>query len=673
LGPYATWIGFEERGREDQLSVQVGDTRKARAEAMTGKNRFKFFCLQTIVILTLAVAATPKPLQCQNSHELTTVREVRALAPNQASEARPVSLKGVVTVLSGWKSSFFFQDSTSGISVNRLSDSPPLQAGQEVELRGVTGPGMFAPVIVEHSVRVLGPGKMPRARLFDSGQLAGGKQDSQWLAIRGIVRSAVVKPAWGRSVLFLEVDMGGGTLVTARVHDFSQADLHLLPGATVTIQGVCGTVFNDKRQFVGLRLFVSNLDQVKIEKPAPADPFGIPVRSLGSLLQFNSGEGAISQIKVRGVVTYFEPGQGLYIQDGQQGLFIQTGQLTPVALGSQLEVVGYPASGRYSPKLEDAVFRVVGPPIPLAPPPHAASDMIVTNDGFSSAPYDSVLVQLKGRLIEEFPRANEDLLLFQDGTSVFTATLARTGQNHRALTKGSLLSISGVCAANADEAHEARSFEILLRSPADLVVAERAPWWTTSHAAWVVAILVIVVLAMSAWIAVVQRQAALHALTLTDPLTGIYNRRGFLLLAEQQWQLALHRHTGFLLFYIDVDEFKKINDALGHKEGDLALQSVAELLRECFRKTDIIGRLGGDEFAVTAIDAPENSRTVLEQRLAKTIQQINEKSDRPYHLSLSVGILICDSSLGVLPIEDLLGRADALMYEQKRNRQMQGI
>ena len=647
---------------------------KFRAEAMAGKGRFKheFVCRYAIVVLTLAVITLPKPVHCQTSHELTTVREVRALTPDQAGEARPVRLKGVVTVLSGWKSSFFFQDATSGISVNRLNDAPPLQPGQEVELRGVTGAGMFAPVVIEQSVKILGPGKMPRARLFSSAELAGGKQDSQWLAIRGIVRSAVVKPAWGRSVLFLEVDSGGGTLITVRVHDFSQAGLNRLPGAIVIVQGVCGTVFNDKRQFVGLRLFVSNLDQVKIEKPAPDDPFVIPLRSLGSLLQFNSREGAISQIKVRGVVTYFEPDQGLYIQDVPQGLFVQTGQVTPVALGSQLEVVGYPASGRYSPKLEDAIFRLAGASRPLAPIAQAASALIVTNDGFSSAPYDSVLVRLKGRLIDEFPRADEDLFLFQDGTSVFTARLARTKQNHLTLAKGSLLSVSGICVANADEAHEAHSFEILLRSPADIVLIEGAPWWTASHAAWVVAILVIVVLAMSAWLAFVQRQAALHALTVTDPLTGIYNRRGFLLLAQQQWQLALHRHTPFLLFYIDVDEFKKINDSLGHKEGDQALQAVADLLRECFRKTDIIGRLGGDEFAVTASDAPEPSRAVLEQRLVKTVQQINEKSGRRYNLSLSVGILTCDSSLGALPIEDLLGQADALMYQQKRNRKNDG-
>ena len=106
----------------------------------------------------------------------------------------------------------------------------------------------------------------------------------------------------------------------------------------------------------------------------------------------------------------------------------------------------------------------------------------------------------------------------------------------------------------------------------------------------------------------------------------------------------------------------------GHKEGDIALQTVAGLLRESFRSTDIIGRLGGDEFAVAAIDAPERFRTVLEERLAKTVQQSNEKSGRPFQISLSVGILPCDSSHRALSIEDLLGKADALMYQLKRDR-----
>jgi len=621
-----------------------------------------------LIAFVLAVAETPGQLQGQRPRALTTVRDVRALNPDQAGQARPVRLRGVVTVLSGWKSSFFFQDATAGISVDRTSDSPELQSGQSVEIQGVTAPGMFAPIINAESLTVLGVSKLPPARLFGLDDLAGGKQDSQWIAIRGIVRSAAVKPSWGRSVLFLEVDIGGGNLVTVRVHDFTEAGLDKLPASTVSVRGVCGTVFNDKRQFLGLRLFVANLGDVKVELPAPADPFNIPLRPLGSLLRFDNQAGALSRIRVRGVVTYSQPGQGLYIQDGLQGVFIQSGQTTRIALGSQLEAVGYPAAGRYSPKLDDAVFRVVGAGQALSGLRETVADMIVDSDGFPAAPYDSVLVQLEGRLVKEIPGADQDLLLFQDGKFIFTARLPGSEQNRRKLATGSLMSIIGVCAANADEAHEARSFEILLRSPADLAVLEKATWWNANHAWWVVALLIIVILGMLGWMAVARRQAQLRSLAVTDPLTGLYNRRGFLLLAEHQWELTLRKKTSLLLFYIDVDQFKVINDSLGHKEGDLALQAVAAMLRECFRKSDIIGRLGGDEFAVTAVDAPLHARAILEERLTRAIQHSNHKAGRPFQLSLSVGILTCDNSLETLPIENLLAQADALMYEQKRER-----
>ncbi len=627
-----------------------------------------FLRLLAIALLGCITGAFSGSLQAAISTELTTVRDVRALTPDQARAARPVRLRGVVTVLSGWKASFFFQDETSGISVDRVNPLPPLEAGQVVEVRGVTGPGLFAPTLVAEEVRVIGKRPMPTARFFDLSRLAGGKQDSQWIAIRGLVRSAGVQLSWGHPVLFLEIDIGGGNLITARVHDYSKANLDELPGATVSVRGVCGTVFNDKRQFVGLRLFVSSLNDLTVERPASIDPYDIPTRPLGSLLQFSDAGGALARVKVRGIVTYSQPGKGLYIQDGLQGVFVQSAETTQVALGTELEVVGYPAAGRYSPKLEYAVFRVVGSISAVAGVSREASSMIVEKDGFTAAPYDSVLVQLKGRLIEQVQSGDEYLLHFQNGTSIFSARLSRTarGDNGFNLTPGSLMSITGICSVKADEAHEASSFEIVLRSAADLVEIERAPWWTASHAAWVVTLLVLVVLGMSAWLFVVRRQAGLRVLTITDPLSGLYNRRGFHLLAEQQWRLSLRGKKPLLLFYIDVDHFKNINDTLGHKEGDLAIQAVSAVLRECFRKTDIIGRLGGDEFAVAAVEVSESGRAVLELRLLKTLQQSNETPGRAFHLSLSVGVLTCDKTLEHLAIEGLLDEADALMYQKKR-------
>jgi diguanylate cyclase (GGDEF)-like protein len=627
--------------------------------------------LRSRLVIALAIAPASAWTTGQIPQPLTTVRQIRALAPDQARQARPVRLRGVVTAPSGWKNSFFVQDATAGISVDLTNPSTAVQSGQTVEIRGVTGPGLFAPVVIAQTVTALGNGTLPSAPLLGSDQLAGGKQDSQRLAIRGIVRSAAVLPRWGRSVLVLEIDIGGGNLITARVIDFTRTGIERLPASTVYVTGVCGTAFNDKRQFIGIRLFVANMSDVKVERPAPADPFDVPLTPLDSLLQFGDLEGAIQRIRVRGVVTYSRSGQGLYLQDGPEGIFVRSVQKTPAAVGSRLEAVGYPAAGRFSPELDDAVFRVIGAAQSPVATTQTASNMIVERDGFPTAPYDSVLVRLTGRLVEQIPGPDQDLLIFKDGASIFTAKLPRPGQALPALDNGSLISVTGICAANADDAHEARSFELLLRSPADLAVLEAAPWWTASHARWVVGILCLLLLVMAAWM-VVARHAHLHALAITDPLTGLYNRRGFMLLAEQQWKLFQRVKAPFVLFYIDLDKFKEINDTFGHKEGDLLLQSVAALLRDCFRKSDIIGRMGGDEFAVAAVDTDPSSLGGLQRRLAEAVGQSNDKTTKPYQVVLSAGVLACDNTMQALSLEDLLARADALLYEQKRQRKTQG-
>lgn len=625
----------------------------------------RFLVLGALVVI---VTGTPGRLRSQTPRELTTVRDIRALTSFQSARARPVRLRGIVTVSSDWKNSFFFQDATAGIEIERASDFPQVQPGELVEVRGVTGPGEFAPTVTAESVTLLGKGKLPPARLTGLDKLAGGKQDSQWLAIRGTVRSAAVRSIWDRPVLLLEIDLGQGNLVSVHILNFSGSDWRNLPASTVTVRGVCGTAVNNRRQFTGLRMFAASLRDVKVERAAPANPFDLPLRPLSDLLQSENRAGAISRIKVRGVVTYAEPGQGFYIQDGNEGVFVQSGQAFPFALGSQMEVAGYPAVGRYSPTLVDAEFRVAGPAHPLAGLSQPASAMIEPDEnGLPSAPFDAVLVQLKGRLLEVVPGADEVMLLLRDGATVFTARLPRPNPHRQPLEVGSLLSVTGVCSAKANEAHEVRSFELLLRSPTDLVVLERPFWWTPTHAGWVAGFLVVVIFVMSGWLAIVRRHDRLRAMAFTDHLTGLYNRRGFFLLARHQWQLALRNNASLLLFYFDLDLFKEINDSLGHKIGDQALRDCAAVLRECFRSTEIIARMGGDEFAVTIEGATPDSRAMLEQRLAEIVERKNNEPGQPYKLSLSVGALLCDPSMQDLSIDDLLAKADSRMYRQKRN------
>jgi signal transduction histidine kinase/DNA-binding response OmpR family regulator/HPt (histidine-containing phosphotransfer) domain-containing protein len=498
---------------------------------------FMVRCAAALFVLMGANTGVPVQLYSQNLPRLTTVRAVRALSPEEAGQARQVLLRGVVTVFSGFKSDFFLQDASGGISIGRRSESPKVQPGQLVEIHGLTGPGMFAPVVTATSITVLGKGKLPALQVMRADQLAGGLRDSQYIAVRGIVRSAVTETIWERSVLVLGMDIGGGNLASVRVHDFPVAGTERLPGATVLVRGVCGTVFNDKRQFLGVRMYVEDLKDVVVERFAPEDPFDLPTRPFESMLQFGDQEGAIARIKVKGTVTYSQPGQGLYIQDGSKGLYVQSRQTTPIAAGSQLEVVGYPAAGRYSPKLVDAVFRVVGMAAPANGLSRAASDMITYNDGSPAAPYDATLVQLKGRLVESISRADEQSLLLRDGASLFTASLPLSGENRVVPAIGSLLKITGICVANADETHEAHSFEILLRSPADIIALEPSPWWNAAHATWIVALLVLVLLGMSAW-GVRKAEAANRAKSeflanmsheIRTPMNGVLGMTGLLL------------------------------------------------------------------------------------------------------------------------------------------------
>jgi two-component system, cell cycle response regulator len=173
--------------------------------------------------------------------------------------------------------------------------------------------------------------------------------------------------------------------------------------------------------------------------------------------------------------------------------------------------------------------------------------------------------------------------------------------------------------------------------------------------------------ALSFAIARQQAQLQLRSLSLLDELTGLHNRRGFISLAEQRLKLTSRQGVRSSLIFIDVDNLKYINDNFGHREGDYALQQIAGLLRECFREADIIGRLGGDEFCILLSQSGETGDLLVRKRLFQLIGRSNENSSRFYALSVSLGIV---EVAGPHDLEQQISRADALMYEHKRAKQV---
>jgi diguanylate cyclase (GGDEF)-like protein/PAS domain S-box-containing protein len=159
------------------------------------------------------------------------------------------------------------------------------------------------------------------------------------------------------------------------------------------------------------------------------------------------------------------------------------------------------------------------------------------------------------------------------------------------------------------------------------------------------------------------------ALSITDQLTGLHNRRGFVSLAGQQLKLAERNKSGMLLFFADLDGLKWINDTLGHEEGDKALIEAAAVFKETFRTSDIIARLGGDEYAALAVDITEENSEIFTARLRSLIDTHNNQENRRYRLSISVGCSGYDPE-NPCSLDELMASADKLMYEQKKKKNL---
>jgi diguanylate cyclase (GGDEF)-like protein len=165
----------------------------------------------------------------------------------------------------------------------------------------------------------------------------------------------------------------------------------------------------------------------------------------------------------------------------------------------------------------------------------------------------------------------------------------------------------------------------------------------------------------------VEDELAALELASVDELTGLSNLRAFHDLAGKTLAVCQRLEKPASLLFIDLDQFKPINDRFGHDAGDRALCEISEILLEVFRDSDVVGRIGGDEFCVLLTDASSSSLKVPLERFAQLIQARNESTDTGYALAYSLGVASFDPAQPI-SLPDLIKQADADMYEQKRRR-----
>jgi diguanylate cyclase (GGDEF)-like protein len=193
---------------------------------------------------------------------------------------------------------------------------------------------------------------------------------------------------------------------------------------------------------------------------------------------------------------------------------------------------------------------------------------------------------------------------------------------------------------------------------------------SVTHTDYVTAASALIVLSLLLLVCLrIQRlEREIHDLSLRDELTGLYNRRGFYVLAEQALRLAQRSGEPFSVLFLDLDNLKQINDWHGHEAGSTLIQQMAAILSDTFRETDVLSRLGGDEFVVACRASSEEIHTAI-QRLQNSTANLNHTSAGPYNLSFSLGHATTDHLI-FQPLEDMLQDADQAMYESKRGKKL---
>jgi len=164
-----------------------------------------------------------------------------------------------------------------------------------------------------------------------------------------------------------------------------------------------------------------------------------------------------------------------------------------------------------------------------------------------------------------------------------------------------------------------------------------------------------------------QMEEEMEKLAHFDNLTGACNRGYGLSLLERELKFARRRKTSSLLAYIDIDNFKQINDSFGHEEGDKVLIQIVKLFKSTLREIDIICRMGGDEFLLIFPNSSQKDLSIIKERFNKNIIKLNETIKKPYKISFSIGISCYDPD-NPQSMDELIQIADNKMYEEKKKK-----
>jgi signal transduction histidine kinase/ActR/RegA family two-component response regulator len=440
---------------------------------------------------------------------ITSVAEVHALSPEEASSAIPVHVQATVTYINPSSNTFFVQDRTgpSYVNASRIINDLRVQAGDLVDLTGVTAPGQFAPIISATWAERISSSSMPPPAPVDFEYLYSGRMDSAWVQTEGIVESIE------RHVNNLEDGVHvqwGSHQYLLLVHNPNARPLPP-PDSRVRAEGVCGSLFNARRQITGFQIYVPSPDFVRLVEATPS-PALLRPRPIDELLRFSFADAPGHRTRIRGVVTLGSPIGPSYVEDSGAGVKIVNHSRIDLRPGDVVDVLGFAHPGSFSPEMWDAQFALVERGREPAPPS-------ITVDEALEGDYDSRLVSIDAAVVDEIRNSSLSYVVLQVGGKLFNATLDHGRMPP--LYQGSIVRVTGVCSvvAEANLAYRIpKSFSLVLRTPDDITVVRSAPWWTTRRLLVALGYMLVLLLAVLSWVAVLRHKVDLQTAVIRKEL-----------------------------------------------------------------------------------------------------------------------------------------------------------
>ena len=501
--------------------------------------------------------------------KITQAAQVLSLSPEEARRSHPVDLTGVITCFDQRAQLCFVQDRSAGIFVYDTNLALRVRTGDLVELRGVTAPGRYSPIVNLGELKVIGKGELPNPRRVSIEELVSGRLDCQWVEVKGTIHRA--SENWGHLLVELA---NGSSRLKVRVLQYVKGVENQFIDAKVRVRGVVGSLFNAKGQLTGFHLLVPSLAQVVVEDPPVSDPFSSPVRSIRSLMAYSYQQPSDRRVRVQGTVTLQWLGKALYIKDESGGVKVRTEQATPVKVGDTVDVIGFPSAGGYTPLLEDSEFKVIG----SKPPPPPVS--IAVTQALSGQ-FDNELVQLEARLLEsDETLSDQKVLVLEADKRVFRARLQSSALDGKKLSllNGSLLKITGVCSVQVDESLAPIGFTLQMRSPEDIAVLQRPSWWRLTRLIWVLGFCGGGVMAGLIWMVMLRRRVQQQTETIRRRETAL----------EERYRDLFENANDILYTHDLAGQLTSINKAaeqlLGYNHAEMLRMNIADVLAPEYRQ-----------------------------------------------------------------------------------------